>query len=105
MYTSRDASCSRPIILLASLHDMQWAIALRSWTSDRKDRQMSGQSFDAVVIGSGLGGMSAGAYLGAAGERVASLERHSVIGGSSLVFRRRGRWPFDAGGHWLADCV
>src|SRR5699024_2741616 len=67
-------------------------------------RQMSGQSFDAVVIGSGLGGMSAGAYLAAAGKRVAILERHSVIGGSSLVFRRRGRWEFDAGVHYIGDC-
>lgn len=65
---------------------------------------MSGQSFDAVVIGSGLGGMSAGAYLAAAGKRVAILERHSVIGGSSLVFRRRGRWEFDAGVHYIGDC-
>lgn len=66
---------------------------------------MSSRTFDAVVIGSGLGGMSAGAYLAAAGKRVAILERHSVIGGSSLVFRRRGQWEFDAGVHYIGDCA
>lgn len=65
---------------------------------------MNTQHCDAVVIGSGLGGMSAAAYLAATGMRVELLERYSVLGGSSHVFRRRGRWEFDCGVHYIGDC-
>ncbi|WP_280480065.1 phytoene desaturase family protein [Nocardia cyriacigeorgica] len=65
---------------------------------------MSGRDYDAVVIGSGLGGISAAAYLAAAGQRVLVLERYNVIGGTSHVFRRQGRWEFDCGVHYIGDC-
>ncbi|MGL6236444.1 MAG: phytoene desaturase family protein [Segniliparus sp.] len=60
--------------------------------------------FDAIVIGSGLGGATAAAYLAAAGQRVLLLERYSVLGGSSHVFRRQGKWEFDCGVHFIGDC-
>ncbi|MCQ4122776.1 phytoene desaturase family protein [Rhodococcus tibetensis] len=60
--------------------------------------------FDAIVIGSGLGGSSAAAHLAAVGKRVLMLERYSVLGGSSHVFRRQGKWEFDCGVHYLGDC-
>ena len=47
------------------------------------------ESWDAIVIGSGLGGLCAGAYLCAAGRRTLVLEAHYVAGGNSQVFRRR----------------
>ncbi|HSX65913.1 NAD(P)/FAD-dependent oxidoreductase [Nocardioides sp.] len=62
------------------------------------------QRFDAVIIGSGLGGSTAAAYLAAAGQRVLLLERYSVLGGSSHVFRRQGKWEFDCGVHYIGDC-
>src|SRR5699024_4091278 len=71
---------------------------------DRSAATMESSSHDAVVIGSGLGGMSAAAYLAATGRKVAVLERYSVLGGSSHVFRRRGRWEFDCGVHYMGDC-
>ncbi|TQM32494.1 phytoene desaturase family protein [Nocardia bhagyanarayanae] len=60
--------------------------------------------FDSIVIGSGLGGSSAAAHLAAAGQRVLLLERYSVLGGSSHVFRRQGKWEFDCGVHYVGDC-
>ncbi|MEH3157363.1 MAG: NAD(P)/FAD-dependent oxidoreductase [Gordonia paraffinivorans] len=64
----------------------------------------SDQRWDAVVVGAGLGGLSAAAYLAAAGQKVLLLERYSALGGSSHVFRRRGRWEFDCGVHYVGEC-
>lgn len=60
--------------------------------------------WDAIVVGSGLGGLSAAAYLSAAGRRVLLLERYTTLGGSSHVFARRGQWEFDCGVHYVGDC-
>lgn len=58
-------------------------------------------SFDAIVIGSGIGGLTAGAILSRLnGKRVLILERHSVIGGLTHVFSR-GRYKWDAGVHYV----
>jgi all-trans-retinol 13,14-reductase len=65
---------------------------------------MSAPRYDVAVVGSGLGGLSAAAYLAAAGQRVGLLERYSVLGGSSHVYRRQGRWEFDCGVHYIGDC-
>jgi len=63
--------------------------------------------WDAVVVGSGLGGLTCAAYLNAAGRRTLVLEAHAVAGGNSQVFRRtvRGReWEFDVGIHYIGEC-
>src|SRR4028119_2485647 len=86
--------------------------------------------WDAVIIGSGLGGLSAGAYLAANGqrglgggqaaaggggrgglgagaslaangERVLVCEQYDVAGGCSQVFRRKREWQFDVGLHYV----
>lgn len=46
--------------------------------------------FDAVVIGAGLGGLMAAAKLARAGKRVVVLEKKSLPGGTSYIFRRGG---------------
>jgi prolycopene isomerase len=45
---------------------------------------------DAVVIGAGLGGLSAAGYLARAGHTVVVLEHHTVPGGYAHEFKRRG---------------
>ncbi|WP_234807361.1 phytoene desaturase family protein [Mycolicibacter senuensis] len=65
---------------------------------------MSISGWDAIVIGSGLGGMSAAAHLAVTGHRTLLLERYDVIGGSSHVYRRRGHWEADCGVHYIGDC-
>jgi phytoene desaturase len=62
----------------------------------------SGDSFDVVVIGAGLGGLSAGACLAKAGRRVLVVEREDGPGGNARAFRR-GPYTFDPAIHVTAQ--
>lgn len=54
--------------------------------------------FDAVVIGSGTGGLSAALSLATAGKKVLLMEQHNLPGGCASSFVR-GRFEFDASLH------
>src|SRR5258708_1031049 len=56
-------------------------------------------SYDAIIIGSGIGGLFCGNILAKAGLRVLLLERHYMLGGFCSTFRRRG-FIFDAATHF-----
>jgi all-trans-retinol 13,14-reductase len=61
------------------------------------------ESWDAIVIGSGIGGMAAAATLSKlAGKRVLVLERHYTAGGFTHTFRRPG-YEWDVGVHYIGD--
>lgn len=60
--------------------------------------------WDAIVVGSGLGGLTAAAYLTTNGLRTLVLEKHYVAGGNAHVFRRKQMFEFDVGVHYLGDC-
>jgi prolycopene isomerase len=57
-----------------------------------------------VIIGSGIGGLTAGAFLAQAGMKVVAIERHDRIGGYAHNFRRKN-YRFESGIHTvpLAD--
>src|SRR5580704_17328587 len=60
-------------------------------------------SWDAIIIGSGIGGLSTAALLAKhAGQRVLVLERHYTAGGFTHVFRRPG-YEWDAGVHYVGQ--
>jgi all-trans-retinol 13,14-reductase len=65
---------------------------------------MSEPRWDAIVIGSGLGGLTSAAYLASNGLRTLVLEQYDTAGGSSHVFRRKHSFEFDVGVHYLGDC-
>jgi all-trans-retinol 13,14-reductase len=44
------------------------------------------QNFDAIIIGSGLGGLTAAALFARAGHKVLVLERNANFGGAATVY-------------------
>ncbi len=57
-------------------------------------------TYDSIVIGSGLGGLSCAAYLAKLGQKVLVLEKQGVPGGYATSFRR-GAYNFDACVHMI----
>ena len=63
---------------------------------------MSETAFDAVVIGSGLGGLTAAALLAKAGRKVCVIERNHGVGGAASAFRK-GALTIEPALHQTAD--
>ncbi len=70
------------------------------------------ERWDAIVVGSGPGGLTTAACLGATGMKVLVLEGHDVAGGNTQVFRRHHKnatggddwYEFDVGVHYIGEC-
>ena len=58
-------------------------------------------NWDAIVIGSGMGGMAAAAALSLVGNKVLLLEKHHTLGGLTHSFSRDG-FTWDVGVHYLS---
>jgi len=66
-------------------------------------RESNYEAYDVIVIGSGIGGLSAASLLTLAGKKVLVVERHDRPGGYAHSFRR-GYYNFDAAVHLVAGC-
>lgn len=58
--------------------------------------------WDAIVIGSGMGGMAAAAALSRVGHKILLLEQHRTLGGLTHSFSRDG-FTWDVGVHYLSE--
>jgi all-trans-retinol 13,14-reductase len=72
----------------------------RPWSKRVPDDR--GGPYDAIVIGSGIGGMTTAALLAHLGQRVLVLEQHYVPGGYTHAFRRNG-YSWDVGVHLVGE--
>ena len=58
--------------------------------------------YDAIVIGSGIGGMTAAACLAELGKKVVVFEQHYTAGGFTHSYARNG-YEWDVGVHYIGD--
>ncbi len=64
----------------------------------------SNAHYDAIFVGSGIGGLTAAALLARAGRRVLVIERHDRVGGYAHSFRRK-RYLFDSAVHMVGGRI
>jgi len=73
----------------------------------RRCQQPLPERSECTVVGAGLAGLVAAAYLAQAGWRVSVFDSHYVAGGCGTQFGRTttsGRFRFDIGLHYIGDC-
>src|SRR5580693_822206 len=67
-------------------------------------RNPNEHSYDAIVIGSGMGALTFASIMGKLRKwRVLVLERHFKIGGFTHTFSRPGGWTWDVGVHYIGE--
>jgi len=69
--------------------------------SYKKNHKTTGH-FDTIIIGSGIGSLTAAAILAKEGQRVLVLERHYTAGGFTHIFKRKG-YEWDVGIHYIGE--
>lgn len=60
------------------------------------------ENYDAIVIGSGMGGLTTAALLSDLGRKVCVLEQHYTAGGYTHSYERNG-YEWDVGVHYIGD--
>jgi prolycopene isomerase len=67
------------------------------------DKAQLAPSYDAIVIGAGIGGLVCGAFLAKASKKVLIIEQHHTPGGYCTSFKRKG-FIFDSAVHHIGGC-
>ena len=69
---------------------------------DRYNVRKIPENLDAIVIGSGIGGLSCAAYLAKVGKKVLVLEQHYIAGGCMHSFEEKGV-EHETGIHYIGN--
>ena len=64
-----------------------------------QDTERLNRSYDAVIIGAGVGGLTCANLLAEQGLKVLLVEQHYMVGGYCSTFKRKG-YTFDAATHF-----
>ena len=59
------------------------------------------KKYDAIVVGSGIGGMAAGVLMAHQGKKVLMVEKHDCLGGRVSAYKK-GEFNFDLGVHIIS---
>lgn len=73
----------------------------KNYTQFSKNIDFSG--IDHIVVGSGMGGLTAATWLTKAGEKVVVFEQHYVPGGFTHSFKRKNNAQWDVGVHYVGN--
>jgi all-trans-retinol 13,14-reductase len=81
---------------------MREAFMAQGSVSEKQNQ--GGHSYDAIVIGSGMGALAFASIMAKLRQwRVLVLERHFKIGGFTHTFSRPGGWTWDVGVHYVGE--
>ncbi len=69
--------------------------------SYKKNPKLS-DTYDSIVIGSGMGSLTTAAILAKEGQKVLVLEKHYTAGGFTHIFKRKG-FEWDVGIHYIGE--
>ena len=64
--------------------------------------ELSNENYDAIIIGSGISGLTTAVFLAKAGLSVLVLEKHFKIGGFTHTFKRN-QYEWDTGIHYIGE--
>jgi all-trans-retinol 13,14-reductase len=67
-----------------------------------KKKHKLAASYDTIIIGSGMGGLTTAVLLAKKGQKVLVLERHYTAGGFTHIFKRKG-YEWDVGIHYVGS--
>ena len=71
-------------------------------TGTRFRSRLARNDYDAIIIGSGIGGLTTAALLAKLGKRVCVLEQHYTAGGYTHSYEREG-YEWDVGVHYIGE--
>ena len=75
---------------------------IKNFNKVRYSKKWLNKDFDAIIIGSGIGGLSTGGFLAKAGKRVLVLEQHYEAGGTMHTFDMKGI-EHETGIHYIGE--
>lgn len=62
------------------------------------------EKYDVIIIGSGMGGLTCASLLAKLeNKKILILERHFTVGGYTHMFKRKGRFQWDVGLHYVGE--